>query len=93
MRTWRSRSSARRCRGWSSAFAQATRSLIGDLIFRKRLRKALRADGPPTLIVHGDQDRLVDVRASREVAARNPRIGLKELPNRGTRRSSKLRLS
>jgi pimeloyl-ACP methyl ester carboxylesterase len=65
------------------AFAQATRSLLVLLVFGKRLRTALRELTPPTLIVHGDKDRLVDINASRAVVKRNPRIALEELPNLG----------
>lgn len=69
---------------WSQrAFAEATRSLMGHVLFGRRFRRALRAPGPPTLIVHGTQDRLVDVRASRAVAAANARISLTELPTLG----------
>jgi pimeloyl-ACP methyl ester carboxylesterase len=64
-------------------FAQASRSQLGQVMFGKRLRRALRSPGPPTLIVHGQQDRLVDVRASRAVVAANPRIELIELPDLG----------
>jgi pimeloyl-ACP methyl ester carboxylesterase len=65
------------------AFSEAARSLMGHLLFRKTLRNALRAPGPPTLIVHGQRDRLVDVRSSRAAAAANPRIELTELPDLG----------
>jgi len=65
------------------AFAQATRSLTRHLLFGRRLRRALRQPGPPTHIVHGQRDRLVDPRASRAVVAANPRIELTELPDLG----------
>lgn len=65
------------------SFAEASRSLMGHLMLGRTLRRALRAGGPPTLIVHGQGDRLVDIRASRAVAAANPRFELKELPGVG----------
>jgi pimeloyl-ACP methyl ester carboxylesterase len=64
-------------------FAQATRSLMGQLLFGRRLRRALLQPGPPTHIMHGQRDRVVDVRASRAVVAANPRIELTELPDLG----------
>jgi pimeloyl-ACP methyl ester carboxylesterase len=65
------------------SFAEASRSLMGHLMLGRTLRRALRAGGPPTLIVHGQSDRLVDIRASRAVAAANSRFELKELPGIG----------
>jgi pimeloyl-ACP methyl ester carboxylesterase len=65
------------------AFAQATRSLIRQLFFGRRLRRALLQPGPPTHIIHGQRDRMVDVRTSRAVVAANPRIELTELPDLG----------
>jgi pimeloyl-ACP methyl ester carboxylesterase len=64
-------------------FAQATRSLMGQLLFGRRLRRAILQPGPPTHIMHGQRDRMVDVRASRAVVAANPRIELTELPDLG----------
>jgi pimeloyl-ACP methyl ester carboxylesterase len=65
------------------AFSEAARSLVGELTFGKRLKEAVRRPGPPTLIVHGQRDRLVDVRTSRAAVAINPRIDLIELPGLG----------
>jgi pimeloyl-ACP methyl ester carboxylesterase len=65
------------------AFGEASRSLLGHMTLGRRLRRALRQPGPPTLIVHGQRDRLVDVRGSRVVVAANPRIELTELPDLG----------
>ncbi len=65
------------------AFSEATRSLLGQLLFGKRVREAIRQPGAPTLIVHGQRDRLVDVRTSRAAIAANPRIDLIELPDLG----------
>ena len=69
---------------WSElAFAEATRSLLGELLLRRRLRRALREVSGPVVIVHGQRDRLVDVRTSRAAVAANPRIELIELPGLG----------
>ncbi len=65
------------------AFSEATRSLLGELFFRRRIRKAVRQPGVPTLIVHGQRDRIVDVRTVRATVAINPRIELIELPDLG----------
>ena len=65
------------------AFSEAARSLMGQIFFGKRFRQALREPGAPMHIVHGERDRLVDVRASRAVAAANPRIELTVLPELG----------
>ncbi len=65
------------------AFSEATRSLLGELFFGKRIRKAIRQPGVPTLIVHGQRDRVVDVRTVRAAVTTNPRIELIELPDLG----------
>ncbi len=65
------------------AFSEATRSLLGVLLFGRRVREAVRQPGVPTLIVHGQRDRLVDVRVSRATVATNPQIELIELPDLG----------
>jgi pimeloyl-ACP methyl ester carboxylesterase len=65
------------------AFAQATRSVMRHLVFGRRVQRALGQPGPPTLIIQGQRDRLVDVRASRAMVAANPRIELMELPDLG----------
>jgi len=69
---------------WSDlAFSEATRSLMGELLFGKRLRTAVRQPGAPTLIVQGQRDRIVDVRTARAAVAVNPGIELIELPDLG----------
>ncbi len=65
------------------SFAEASRSLMRHLMFGRTFRRALQSGGPPALIVHGQGDRLVDIRASRAVAAANPRFELTELPGVG----------
>ena len=77
------RSNAARCRRIDLAFSEATRSLLGELIFGRRIRKAIRQPGVPTLIVHGQRDRIVDVRTARATVATNPQIELIELPDLG----------
>ncbi len=54
------------------AFVEATRSLVQWLWHRDVLERHLRAVQAPTLLVHGDQDRLVGVRASAAVASMRP---------------------
>jgi pimeloyl-ACP methyl ester carboxylesterase len=65
------------------AFSEATRSLLGDLLFGRRIRKAVREPGVPTLIVHGQRDRVVDVRTVRATVTTNPQIELIELQDIG----------
>ncbi len=68
------------------AFAEAARSLMGELLLGHRLRQATQADAsrlPPVLIVQGQRDRLVDMRSARAVAFRNPAFRLVELPDIG----------
>ena len=65
------------------AFSEATRSLLGELFFGRRIRKAVREPGVPTLIVHGQRDLVVDVRAVRATVTTNPQIELIELPDIG----------
>jgi pimeloyl-ACP methyl ester carboxylesterase len=65
------------------AFSEATRSLLGELFFGRRIRKAVREPGVPTLIVHGQRDLVVDVRAVRAAVTTNPQIELIELPDIG----------
>jgi pimeloyl-ACP methyl ester carboxylesterase len=64
-------------------FAEAARSLFGQLLFGRRLRRAVRQPGVRTLIVQGSGDRLVDPRSSRFAAAANASIELTELADVG----------
>jgi pimeloyl-ACP methyl ester carboxylesterase len=50
----------------------AARSLIWMLARRRRYAALLRALRMPVMLIHGDRDRLVPVRAARSVAAANP---------------------
>jgi pimeloyl-ACP methyl ester carboxylesterase len=64
-------------------FAEAARSIFGQLMFGRRLRRALRQAGPRTLIIQGQRDRLVDPRSARVAAAANASIELTELADLG----------
>lgn len=54
------------------AFLQATRSLLRLLATRGRFRRLVERITAPTLLVHGDADRLVAVEGSRALAAERP---------------------
>ena len=54
------------------AFLTAARSLLLLLIDPRLLRRAMAAIKVPVLLVHGDQDRLVQVAAARDAAQRHP---------------------
>jgi pimeloyl-ACP methyl ester carboxylesterase len=64
-------------------FAEAARSIFGQLLFGRRLRRALQQPRPRTLIVQGLGDRLVDPRSARLAAAANASIELTELAGLG----------
>jgi pimeloyl-ACP methyl ester carboxylesterase len=53
-------------------FLAAARSLLAILARRRRYAGTLAAVGVPVLLLHGDADRLVPVRAARVAAASNP---------------------
>lgn len=53
-------------------FLQAARSLLATLARPRDYRKALRSIAVPTLLLHGDADRLVSVAAARSAAAAHP---------------------
>lgn len=75
----------RRGYAWSDqAFLDAERSLFKQLtVGRKGYLAAIDGLRLPTLLVHGEDDRLVDVASARDVAARNHRIDLLTLPGVG----------
>lgn len=54
------------------AFLEAARSLLRRLARRERLMGAFHAISCPTLLVHGERDRLVPVAAARAIAAMRP---------------------
>ena len=71
-------------RPWSDrSFAEATRSLFALLVRREAYLRLMRGLRMPAMIVHGLHDKLVHVRASRELCARAPRVELVELPDLG----------
>jgi pimeloyl-ACP methyl ester carboxylesterase len=62
-------------RGFSTQdadFLQAARSLLTVLARPQKYRKALRDISVPTLLLHGERDRLVSVAAARSAAAAHP---------------------
>jgi pimeloyl-ACP methyl ester carboxylesterase len=65
------------------AFSEASRSLLGELLFGKRVPAAIREPGAPTVIIQGQGDLLVHVTTARRAVAANPQIGLIELPELG----------
>ncbi|CAN5462180.1 alpha/beta fold hydrolase [soil metagenome] len=77
--------SARRLYAWSDgAFLEAQRSIMRMLsLHRTRYVEALDRLRMPTLLVHGEDDRLVNVGNARAVAPRNPRIDLVTMPGVG----------
>jgi pimeloyl-ACP methyl ester carboxylesterase len=58
--------------GWDSAFFSTARSLVNMLALRRRVVSWIRQSIVPTLLVHGDRDRLITVRAARAAAALRP---------------------
>jgi pimeloyl-ACP methyl ester carboxylesterase len=76
---------SRRAYPWSDeAFLEAQRSVMRHLTTgRKRYLELLSGLRQPILLVHGDQDRLIDVGAARALAPRNPAIQLVVLPGVG----------
>lgn len=76
---------ARRRYDWADgAFIQAQRSIMRHLTTgRSRYLDLLAGLAHPALLVHGDRDRLVDVRAARRLAAHIPAMRYVELPGVG----------
>jgi pimeloyl-ACP methyl ester carboxylesterase len=75
----------RRSYDWSdAAFLEAQRSVMRLLTTgRSRYVRLLSQLDQPVLLVHGEQDRLVDVAAARALAPRSPRMELVTLPGVG----------
>jgi pimeloyl-ACP methyl ester carboxylesterase len=75
----------RRDYAWSdAAFLSAERSIIQQLTTgRRRYLAAIDRLSMPTLLVHGEVDKLVHASASKAIAPRNPRIDLELLPDVG----------
>jgi pimeloyl-ACP methyl ester carboxylesterase len=76
---------ARRRYDWSDkAFLAAERSIIRQVTLgRTAYLAAIDGLRIPTLLVHGEDDRLVDVSTARAIAPRNPVIDLVTLPGVG----------
>jgi len=58
--------------GWQESFYAATRSLVRVLALRRQVVRWLHMVSAPTLLVQGDEDRLVRVEAARAVASLRP---------------------
>jgi pimeloyl-ACP methyl ester carboxylesterase len=64
----------RRTTDWADrSFLKAARAVVGWTALRpERLRATLTSVASPTLLIHGDRDRLVSVGAARDIARRCP---------------------
>jgi pimeloyl-ACP methyl ester carboxylesterase len=69
--------------GLDAAFIAAARSLLRVNARAGSYRAAMAALTVPVLLVHGERDRLVPVRAARRVARHNPGWQLETIPNVG----------
>ncbi len=58
--------------GWQESFYAATRSLVRVLALKRQAFRWVRTVVAPTLLLHGDRDRLVSVRSARYVASLRP---------------------
>lgn len=65
------------------SFMVAARSLLRTLASRPAYFRLLRDIDVPTLLIHGDRDRLVDVSSARAVARRHPEWAYAEMPGVG----------
>ena len=66
------------------AFLQAQRSILRVLLRHgRRYAATVAALEVPTLLVHGERDRLVPVESARAAARANPRVRFEELPRVG----------
>lgn len=69
---------------WANrAFLEAARSLVGALRRRRDFSRMVAAVAAPTLVIHGERDRLVPVAASRELARLRPDWTLDVFPDVG----------
>jgi pimeloyl-ACP methyl ester carboxylesterase len=63
----------RRTMSWSiDGFVDAARSIAAHTLSRRRFDDLVHRITQPTLLIHGDQDRLVPIAAARRVAAMRP---------------------
>jgi len=58
--------------GWHESFYAATRSLVRVLALKRQAFHWVQGVVAPTLLVHGDRDRLVSIRSARYVASLRP---------------------
>jgi pimeloyl-ACP methyl ester carboxylesterase len=65
------------------AFLASARSIAGVYMRRRRMRRLIASITAPTLMVHGNRDRLVSVRASMQVAASRPDWELRRFARTG----------
>lgn len=64
-------------------FLKAARSLMGMMARRSSYVAAMKAIGAPVLLLHGEEDRLVSIGASRAAAAANPSWRFEVAPDVG----------
>jgi pimeloyl-ACP methyl ester carboxylesterase len=69
--------------GLDAAFLAAARSLLKVNAMAPAYWRAMASISAPVLLIHGERDRLVPVRAARRVARRNPWWQLETLPGVG----------
>jgi pimeloyl-ACP methyl ester carboxylesterase len=69
--------------GLDAAFLTAARSLLRVNAFARAYWRAMARVTAPVLLIHGERDRLVPVRAARRVAQRNPSWRLETIPDVG----------
>jgi pimeloyl-ACP methyl ester carboxylesterase len=69
--------------GLDAAFLAAARSLMRVNTFARAYWRAMASITVPVLLIHGERDRLVPVRAARRVAERNPSWHLETVPDVG----------
>jgi pimeloyl-ACP methyl ester carboxylesterase len=69
--------------GYDTAFFAAARSCTALMVHSGTYRRAMDAVQCPVLLIHGDRDKLVNVRSARDVARRNPDWSYRELAGVG----------
>jgi glycerol-3-phosphate dehydrogenase len=69
---------------WANdAFLAATRSLLAEILRRRRYYRMIDAVVAPTLLIHGRDDRLVPLAASRALLERKPAWTLETFDDTG----------
>ena len=74
-----------------SEMLAAAQSLMWVLADRRRLAAMQRAIDVPVLLLHGDQDRLINIASARAAAAANPSLAVRGRPRGGARARSSRR--